>query len=126
MTRNVPITPEKEEEILAALTKDPHASRVARALKDVSYATVWRVADRASIELTAGREAKGYKRLPAELWAKVEREVAANPEATQQPLARKTGAPVDCRLRGARPSCRGCIGGITRSNVLGNILPTCV
>ena len=27
---------------------------------------MWRVADRANIELTAGREAKGYKRLPPE------------------------------------------------------------
>jgi hypothetical protein len=40
MPRNVPLTPEKEEEILAALERDPHASRVARTLRDVSYATV--------------------------------------------------------------------------------------
>jgi ribosomal protein S25 len=91
MPRNIPITPEKEQQILAALEKDSHASRVARRLGDVSYATVWRVADRNDIELKAGREAKGYKRHPADVWGKVEREVAANPHATQQALARKTG-----------------------------------
>ena len=42
MSRNVPITWEKEQEIIAALEKDPHASRVPRALGDVSYATAWR------------------------------------------------------------------------------------
>jgi hypothetical protein len=91
MRRNGPITAEKEQEILAALEQDSHASRVARTLGDVSYATVWRVADRNAIELEAGRAAKGYKRLPPELWAKVEQEVAANPDATQQALARKSG-----------------------------------
>ena len=60
MRRNGPITPEKEQEILAALEKDSHASRVARALGDVSYATVWRVPDRNAIEFGVGREAKGY------------------------------------------------------------------
>ena len=91
MTRNVPITPEKEEIIPAALEKDPHASRGARTLGDVSYATVWRVADRNNIALTACRETMGHPRLPAELWRQVEIEVAANPEATQQALARKIG-----------------------------------
>ena len=52
---------------------------------------MWRVADRANIELTAGREAKGYKRLPPELWAKVAAAVIANPQAAQQEVARKTG-----------------------------------
>jgi hypothetical protein len=47
MRRNVPITRKKEQEIIAALEKDSHASRVARTLGDVSYATVWRIADRA-------------------------------------------------------------------------------
>jgi hypothetical protein len=89
MLRNRPITPDKEEQILAALEKDPHASRVARTLVDVSYATVWRVADRNAIALTAGRETMGRSRLAPEVWAKVEREVAAHPDATQQALARK-------------------------------------
>jgi hypothetical protein len=91
MPRHVPITPEKEEEIRAALGKDPHASRVARTLKDVSYATVWRVADRASIELTAGREAKGYKRFSTDRWAEVENAVLRNPNMTQEQLAHEIG-----------------------------------
>jgi hypothetical protein len=84
MPRNVPITPEKEQEIIAALEKDSHTSRVARTLGDVSYATVWRMADRNAIALKAGRETMGRPRLPAEVWAKVAREVAANPNATQR------------------------------------------
>jgi hypothetical protein len=68
-----------------------HASRVARTLGDVSYATVWRIADRAGIELTAGREAKGYRRLSAERRAKIEKALQASPEATQEELARQTG-----------------------------------
>jgi hypothetical protein len=49
-----------------------------------SYSTVWRVADRAGIELTAGREAKGYKRLPPERRAKVIEARRANPDAPQE------------------------------------------
>jgi helix-turn-helix protein len=91
MRHGVPITPEKEDEIIAALETTPHASRVARALGDVSFSTVWRVADRAGIELTAGRAAKGYKRLPAEQWTKIEERLRANPKATQEEVARATG-----------------------------------
>src|SRR5215469_14445024 len=91
MPRNVPITPEKEQEIIAALEKDSHASRVARTLGDVSYATVWRVADRNAIALKAGRETMGRPRLSAEVWAKIASEVAVNPNATQKELARKIG-----------------------------------
>jgi hypothetical protein len=40
-----PITPETKSRIISALEKDAHASRVARTLGDVSYATVWRIAD---------------------------------------------------------------------------------
>jgi hypothetical protein len=86
-----PITPEKEQEIIAAREKDSHASRVARTLGDVSYATVWRVADGNTIALKAGRETMGRPRLPAEVWAKIARKVAAKPNATQKELARKIG-----------------------------------
>ncbi len=61
-----------------------------RACCDVSYATVWRVADRAGIELTAGREAKG-RRLAPEQRARVEAAAMANPEATQEELAQQCG-----------------------------------
>ena len=54
-----------------------------------SYATVWRVAARAGIELTAGRTTMGRPRLPPEKWAKVGQAVAAHPEATQLELARE-------------------------------------
>jgi transcriptional regulator with XRE-family HTH domain len=57
----------------------------------VSFATVWRVADRAGIELTAGREAKGYKRLPADQWRKIADTITKNPKATQEQVARATG-----------------------------------
>ena len=65
MPRKVPITPEKEQEIIAALEKDSHASRVARTLGDVSYATVWRVADRNAIALKAAEKpwaGRAYRR----------------------------------------------------------------
>jgi DNA invertase Pin-like site-specific DNA recombinase len=90
MGRRVPITLEKEEEIIAALATTPHASWVAREL-GVSFATVWRRAERAGIELTAGRAAKGYKRLPAEQYAKIIAVRQENPQATQQEVARKAG-----------------------------------
>jgi len=76
MPRNVPITPEKEQEIIAALEKDSHASRVAH---------------RNAIAWKAGRETMGRPRLPAEVWARIAREVAANPNATKKELARKIG-----------------------------------
>ena len=102
MPRNVPITPEKEQEIIAALKKDSHASRVARTLGDVSYATVWRVADRNAIALKAGRETMGRPRLPAEMWAKIAREVTANPNATQKERAKNRSEPFD---GGPRDAC---------------------
>ena len=90
MPRCARITAEQEEQIVAALTAKPHASQVARET-GWSFATVWRVADRAKIDLTAGREAKGYKRLTPEQWAKVAAALTANPGATQQQVARKAG-----------------------------------
>jgi len=60
-------------------------------LGDVIYATVWRVADPNAIALKGERETMGRPRLPAEVWAKIAREVAANPNATQKELARKIG-----------------------------------
>jgi uncharacterized protein YerC len=83
------IPPQKEQDILVALGKDAHASRVARTLGGVSYATVWRVARRAGIALTAGRTMG--RPLPPERRAEVEQAVAANPAATQQELARQCG-----------------------------------
>lgn len=104
MSYGVKITAEQEEEIIAALTAKSHALQVARDT-GWSFATVWRVADRANIDLKDGREAKGYKRLAPEQWAKVSAALAANPKATQQEVARKTGVSRSTvgRLKRARP-----------------------
>ena len=79
-----------EAVIVAALEKTPHATFVARKT-GWSYSTVWRVADRAGIELTAGREARGYKRLTAAQRAKIEAALQANPKALQREIAQQTG-----------------------------------
>ena len=66
MPRGVPISDDVEAAIKAALEKKAHASLVARESKGAwSYATVWRVAARARIELTAGRQTMG-RPLPPE------------------------------------------------------------
>jgi hypothetical protein len=106
MPRGVRITPEKEDEIIAALETTPHASRVARELGDVSFSTVWRVAERAGIELTAGRAAKG-RRLPAERRAEILHSLRANAKATQAEVACETGVSRSTVGRIARAGQRG-------------------
>ena len=66
--------------IATALTLSA-AIHVARA-EGVSFSKVWRLAERECIELTAGRAAKGYKRLSPERRAKVIEVRRANPNAT--------------------------------------------
>jgi DNA-binding XRE family transcriptional regulator len=88
--RNVKLTEEQEEEIIAALTTKPHALQVARDT-GWSFATVWRRAESAGIELTAGKEAKGYKRLSAEQRARVEEVRRLNPRGTQEEVACAAG-----------------------------------
>ena len=99
-----------EEEIIAALEKTPHASLVARQ-NGWGYSTVWRVAERAGIELTAGRQAKGYKRLPAAQRAKIGEALRSNPKAKQKEIARQTGVSraTISRIEGGvrRPRMRG-------------------
>jgi hypothetical protein len=91
MPRGAPITDEVATAIKAELEKMPHASLIARESKGAwSYATVWRIADRAGIELTEGRKTMG-RPLSPELRAKVEQAVEAHPEATQLELARQIG-----------------------------------
>jgi DNA-binding XRE family transcriptional regulator len=75
---------------IAALEKDPHASRVARALGDVSYATAWRIADRNAIALVAGREIMG-RRLPPDRRAARTEARRANPDAPQNEIAQQAG-----------------------------------
>jgi DNA-binding XRE family transcriptional regulator len=112
MRRHSPITPIEEQEIVAALEKTPHASLVARKVGR-SFSTVWRVAERAGIELTAGREAKGYKRLPAARRAEIIAVRRAMPDATQEVVARRAGvsrATVSRLTRGHR-RCEGVSAG---------------
>ena len=91
MPRGVPITDEDETAIKAALEKMAHASLVARESKGAwSYATVWRVADRAGIALTAGRKTMG-RPLSPQLRTKVREAVEQHPDATQLELARQIG-----------------------------------
>jgi hypothetical protein len=62
--------------------KRPHASAVARDSKGAwSYATVWRVADRNNILLTAGRETMGRHRLSPEQRAAAAEMSRRNPQA---------------------------------------------
>ena len=68
----------------------PHCDEAAQKL-GVSFLTVWRRADRAGIQLTAGRAAKGYKRLSVEQYAKIITVRRANPKATQEEVAREVG-----------------------------------
>jgi hypothetical protein len=91
MRRGVPIPEDMETTITAALRAKPHASLVAREGKGAwSYATVWRVADRAGIPLTAGRETMG-RRLSPERRAAVIEARRSNPAGTQEEIARAAG-----------------------------------
>jgi hypothetical protein len=103
MPRGAPITDEVATAIKAELEKMPHASLIARESKGAwSYATVWRIADRAGIELTEGRKTMG-RPLSPELRAKVEQAVEAHPEATQLGTgAANRGQPLDRRPSGSR------------------------
>jgi hypothetical protein len=92
MRRRLIMTDEVEASIKAGLEKTPHASLLARESKGAwSYATVWRIAERAGIELTARRKTMGRPRLPPEKRAKVEEAAEAHPEARQEDLARQCG-----------------------------------
>jgi transcriptional regulator with XRE-family HTH domain len=90
MPKHVKITVEQEEQIIAALTAKPHASQVARDT-GWSFSTVWRVAQRAGIELTAGRTTMGRQRLSPEQRGKVIEARGANPDAPQRRIAQKAG-----------------------------------
>jgi len=105
MPRGVSITDNEEAKIKAALTAKPNALAVARE-SPWSYATVWRVADRWDIRLTAGRETMGRIRLSAEQRAAVIEATRKNPQATQAEIARATGI--------SRPTVSKIEGGIRR------------
>ena len=84
------IPAEKEAHIVRQLWEKRNASLVARE-EGVSFSKVWRLAEDAGIELTAGRAAKGHWRLPPERRAKVIEGRRANPTAPQEQIARAAG-----------------------------------
>ena len=102
MPSGIKLSAEKEAKIIARLLVARHASLVARE-EGVSFSKVWRLAER-ECELTGGRDAKGYKRLPPERRAAVEATLRANPQATQLEIARATGVsrPTVTRIEGGR------------------------
>jgi hypothetical protein len=67
------------------------ASLVARD-EGVSFAKVWRLAERECIEVTAGKEARGYWRLSPERRAAVIEARRDNPDGTQHEIARAAGS----------------------------------
>jgi hypothetical protein len=105
MPRGVPTSPEKEALIVARLLVERHASLVARE-EGVSYAKAWRLADRECIELTAGREAKGYWRLSPERRAAVIEARRNNPDGTQKEIADAAGVSRVTVSRIERGDCR--------------------
>jgi DNA-binding MurR/RpiR family transcriptional regulator len=84
------VTLDQEQQIIEALTANPHASQVARDT-GWSFSTVWRVAQRAGIELTAGRRTMGRHRLSPEQRARVIEARRGDPKAPQQRIAKKAG-----------------------------------
>lgn len=108
MTKGVPITENEKQAIALELEKKPNALLIARKT-GWSFSTVWRVAEWAGIELTAGREAKGYKRLAPRRAAKVIKARRENPDAPQIEIARAAGVSRSTvwRIEGGSPRRRG-------------------
>jgi hypothetical protein len=90
MPRGIPTSPEKEARIVARLLVERYASLVARD-EGVSFAKVWRLAERECIEVTAGKEARGYWRLSPERRAAVIEARRDNSDGTQHEIARTAG-----------------------------------
>src|SRR5215469_13619724 len=78
---------EKRRQIIAALKDNPNATQVAREVGGVNYRTVVRLAERAGIELTAGKAARGRRGISPEMYAQIISKLEDNPNATQ--VARK-------------------------------------
>jgi Helix-turn-helix domain of transposase family ISL3 len=85
------LPPKKRAKIIAALKANPNASAVARQV-GVSWLTVWRIAKRADIELTAGQAARAAMlgpKIPSKIRAKIIAALKANPNASR--VARQVG-----------------------------------
>jgi hypothetical protein len=83
------VSPKKRTEIIAALKANPHARQVARRIRGVTYAIVWRVAKAEGIDLSAGRAARGSRWLSAARRAEIVAALRVNPNASQ--VARQVG-----------------------------------
>jgi transposase-like protein len=81
------VSQEKRRQIIAALKDNSNATQVAREVGGVNYRTVVRLAEKAGIELTAGKAARGRRGISPELYAQIIGELADNPNATK--VARK-------------------------------------
>ena len=106
MPPGIPRSLKRESRIIARLLVERHASLVARE-EGVSFAKVWRLADRECIELSAGQEAKGYWRLSPARPAAVIEARHMNPDGTQQEIARAAGVSRATVGRIERGDCRG-------------------
>jgi transcriptional regulator with XRE-family HTH domain len=100
--------PEREAHIIAQLLATRHALRVARE-EGECYATVWRLAERESIDLAAGRDARG-KRLSDERRAAVLEARRVNPDARQEQIARVASVSRATVSRIERGHCRSATG----------------
>jgi DNA-binding transcriptional ArsR family regulator len=87
--RSKRLSPKKRTQIIAALKANPHARQVARRIRGVTYAIVWRVAKAEGIDLSAGRAARGSRWLSAERRAEIVAALRTNPNASQ--IARQVG-----------------------------------
>jgi transposase-like protein len=79
---------EKREQIIAALKANPNAAQVARQVGGVSQVSVWWIAKKASIELTASKPTSG-NRLSEDQREEIIAALKANPNAAQ--VARQVG-----------------------------------
>jgi transposase-like protein len=82
------IPPRKRGQIIAALQVNPNAHGVAREVGGVNYDTVWRIAKKLNIKLTAGRAAQGRK-MPSKNRARIIAALKLNPNASE--VARQIG-----------------------------------
>jgi transposase-like protein len=83
------LPPENRAKIIAALKANPNARAVAEEIGGVSSVTVWKIAKQIGIDLTAGKAAQGWPRLPPEKRAKIIAALKTNPHA--KAVAKRVG-----------------------------------
>src|SRR5437763_3040779 len=88
-TRAKRLSPKQRAAVIAGLKANPHARQVARCIRGVTYAIVWRIAKAEGIDLSAGRAARGSRWLSEERRAEIIAALRLNPNASQ--VARQVG-----------------------------------